>query len=144
MTSGARAVEEARRWIGTPYMHQAAERGVGTDCLGLIRGVWRDLYGHEPERVPGYTADWGEAGTTELLLDAAGRHLERRSGGEAEAGDVLLFRMRDGSVAKHLGIAAGPAEAPTFIHAYSGHAVVESPLSGPWARRIVARFGWPR
>ena len=35
-------VTEARRWIGTPYRHQAATRGAGTDCLGLIRGVWRE------------------------------------------------------------------------------------------------------
>ena len=138
-----RAVEAARRWIGTPYMHQASVRGVGTDCLGLIRGVWRDLYGGEPERVPAYTADWGEAGSSELLLDAAGRHLIRRSGSMADPGDVLLFRMRDGGTAKHLGIAAEGSTGATFIHAYSGHAVVESPLSGPWARRVVARFGWP-
>lgn len=141
--SGTRAVAAARRWIGTPYMHQSSVRGVGTDCLGLVRGVWGELYGSEPEPVPAYTADWGEVGSVELLLDAAGRHLERRSGGEREIGDVLLFRMRDGGAAKHLGIAAGPPEAPTFIHAYSGHAVVESHLSAPWARRIVARFGWP-
>ncbi|MGB3409057.1 MAG: peptidase, partial [Jannaschia sp.] len=27
--------------------------------------------------------------------------------------------------------------------AYSGHGVVESPLSAPWRRRIVARFEFP-
>ncbi|MEM1422329.1 MAG: peptidase P60, partial [Pseudomonadota bacterium] len=34
---------EASRWIGTPYRHQASLRGVGCDCLGLLRGVWRAL-----------------------------------------------------------------------------------------------------
>ena len=29
------------RWIGTPYRHQASLKGVGCDCLGLVRGVWR-------------------------------------------------------------------------------------------------------
>ena len=140
---GARAVTVAREWIGTPYMHQAARKGVGADCLGLVRGVWAELYGQEPERVPAYAADWGETGAVELLLDAAGRHLVGREGGEEQEGDVLLFRMREGGIAKHLGIAAGMPGAPTFIHAYSGHAVVESPLSFPWSRRIVARFGWP-
>ena len=42
-------VRAARRYIGTPYHHQAALAGAGCDCLGLIRGVWRDLYGAEPE-----------------------------------------------------------------------------------------------
>ncbi|RMD92718.1 MAG: peptidase, partial [Alphaproteobacteria bacterium] len=30
-----------------------------------------------------------------------------------------------------------------FIHSYSGHGVVENPLSEPWARRVVARFAFP-
>ena len=136
-------VEAARAWIGTPYLHQASVRGVGADCLGLVRGVWRDLGHTEPERAPGYTADWGETGREELLLDAASRHLVRRRDPQVRPGDVLLFRMRDGGIAKHLGIMAETGASPTFIHAYSGHAVLESPLSDPWARRIVARFGWP-
>ena len=48
----ARTVAAARLWTGTPYHHQASLRGVGCDCLGLVRGVWRDLYGAEPETVP--------------------------------------------------------------------------------------------
>ena len=58
-------------------------------------------------------------------------------------GDVLLFRMRAGAVAKHLGIQAGVGDGASFIHAYTGHGVVESPLTAPWARRIVARFAFP-
>ena len=44
----ARIVATARSWLGTPYHHQASLRGVGCDCLGLVRGVWRELYGDEP------------------------------------------------------------------------------------------------
>ena len=54
-------VRVARGWIGTPYHHQASLRGVGTDCLGLVRGVWRDLYQREAEMPPRYTRDWAEA-----------------------------------------------------------------------------------
>lgn len=50
----------ARAWIGTPYVHQASKLGGGCDCLGLIRGVWREVYGHEPESIPAYSADWSE------------------------------------------------------------------------------------
>ena len=133
-------VAVARRWIGTPYVHQASVRGVGTDCLGLLRGVWREVEGAEPEAVPPYTRDWSEASGQEALWEAACRHL---GPGHGAAGDVLLFRMRAGSVAKHLGIAARVGDAPTFVHAYSGHAVVESALSTPWTRRVVARFAFP-
>ncbi|MFK7938047.1 MAG: NlpC/P60 family protein [Roseovarius sp.] len=136
-------VRAARGWIGTPYRHQASCRGAGTDCLGLLRGVWREVLGQEPEAVPAYSMDWSEPGADERLWRAALRHLTPQPERIEARGDVLLFRMRAGSVAKHLGIAAELGDSPTFIHAYSGHAVVESPLSAPWARRIVARFSFP-
>lgn len=136
-------VDCARGWIGTPYQHQAMAKGAGADCLGLLRGLWIELFGREPEMVPVYTADWSEPTREELLWAAARRHLTEKPFDQACAGDLLLFRMRVGSVAKHLGIAAEIGHAPTFIHAYSGHGVVESPLSAPWARRIVARFEFP-
>lgn len=143
MTPGGRVVDEARAWIGTPYVHQASVRGAGTDCLGLLRGVWRAVVGAEPVEVPAYTADWDEAASGEVLTRAAERWLVRKPLSDAACGDVLLFRMQDGAVAKHLGIQSGMGSGPAFIHAYSRHAVVESPLSRPWARRVVGRFAFP-
>jgi NlpC/P60 family putative phage cell wall peptidase len=136
-----RVVEIARGWIGTPYLHQASCRGAGADCLGLIRGVWRELVGAEPAAMPAYTPDWSEARLDEVLWEAARRHLVARE--EAAPGDVLLFRMREGSVAKHLGILTEGGDAPRFIHAYIGHGVVENSLAAPWRRRIVAAFAFP-
>lgn len=143
MTWEERIVAEARAWIGTPYLHQASCRGAGTDCLGLVRGVWRALLGPEPAEIPAYTQDWAEPSGEEVLLKAGLRHLRQKPRTEAAPGDVLLFRMRDAAVAKHLGIAASVGPEARFIHAYSGHGVVESPLSGPWERRIAARFAFP-
>jgi NlpC/P60 family putative phage cell wall peptidase len=122
-------VEEARRWIGTPYVHQASCRGSGTDCLGLIRGVWRAVLGEEPEIVPAYTEDWSEPNREETVLGAAGRWLVHKPVGSSDIGDVLVFRMARTSVAKHLAITAMRDGIPTFIHAYSNHSVVESSLS---------------
>ena len=141
--SGARAVAAARGWIGTPYVHQASCRGAGADCLGLVRGTWREVVGAEPEAPPAYSMDWSEPQRDERLWAAALRHLRPKALEHAEAGDILLFRMRDGAVAKHLGLAAEVGAQPSFIHAYSGHGVVESPLSAPWRRRLVARFQFP-
>ena len=144
MSRGDAAVAAARGWIGTPYRHQASLRGGGADCLGLLRGVWRELYGAEPVAVPAYTPDWAEPGGDEVLWQAARYWLvERPRETLAWPGDVLLFRMRAGGIAKHLGLAGAVGGHPTFIHAYSGHGVVESPLTAPWARRIVARFAFP-
>lgn len=142
-THGDRIVGVARQWLGTPYLHQCSARGAGSDCLGLIRGVWRELNGGEPEAVPAYSMDWSEPQGEERLWAAARRHLREISGGDLALGDVLLFRMRAGSVAKHLGIVSGTGAWPRFIHAYSGHGVVESALSAPWMRRVVARFEFP-
>lgn len=136
-------VVEARKWLGTPYVHQASVRGAGADCLGLLRGVWRDVIGHEPEPVPVYSMDWSEPQGEERLWAAAQRHLSQTPMTRVAAGDVLLFRMRDGGVAKHLGIVTDTGAETRFIHAYSGHGVVENTLSAPWRRRVVACFQFP-
>jgi NlpC/P60 family putative phage cell wall peptidase len=135
-----RIVATARSWIGTPYRHQASLRGVGSDCLGLLRGVWRTVYGAEPERPPGYARDWAEAGREEPLLAAARRHLVEISVADAAPGDVLVFRYRASAAAKHVAILATPA---TMIHAAEGANVAEVALVPWWRRRITAAFAFP-
>ena len=132
----------ARSWIGTPYLHQASVKGAGCDCLGLLRGIWREAFGQEPEPVPTYTPDWSEPQRDEALWRAAERHMRRKPVEDEAPGDVLLFRMRDGAVAKHVGLAARVAKEASFIHSYSGHGVVESALTAPWRKRIAARFAF--
>lgn len=139
----AEVVARARAWLGTPYVHQASCRGAGTDCLGLLRGVWREMLGAEPEVIPPYTSDWAEPGAEDLLA-AATRHLIELDRDHMRAGDVLVLRMREGGVAKHLGILACMEHGrETIIHAYSGHGVVESPLTPAWDRRIAGVFRFP-
>lgn len=141
---GQDIVAVARTWIGTPYRHQASCRGAGTDCLGLLRGVWRELIGAEPENVPAYTADWSEPSGAEDLLAAAHRNFVPVARELARVGDVLVLRMQDGGVAKHVGILArGPAGHDTIIHAYSGQQVVESSLTPAWSRRVAGVFRFP-
>lgn len=128
----------ARGWIGTPYHHQASLRGVGTDCLGLLRGVWREAYGTEAERPSAYTRDWAEVGGREDLLAGAERNLVRASA--MAPGDVVLFRMRPGSPAKHVGLLT---TTDTFIHAAEGTCVSEVALGGWWRRHIAAVYAFP-
>ena len=79
----------ARGWLGTPYRHQAATRGAGCDCLGLVRGVWRGLFGDEPMAVPNYRADWRDVRHADRLQRAAETLLVRA--GSVQAGQVVLF-----------------------------------------------------
>jgi NlpC/P60 family putative phage cell wall peptidase len=137
-------VEVARGWLGTPYRHQASEKGVGADCLGLVRGVWREVVGEEPETPPPYAADWAEVGGDETLLAAARRRLVEKPVAAMRPGDVLLFRMSEGAAVKHCAILSEVGEPePRMIHAYWGRAVVESWMGPWWRRRLVAVFGWP-
>src|SRR3954471_18800976 len=87
---------EARSWIGTPYRHQASLKGVGCDCLGLVRGVWRAFYGDQPEAAPPYPPGWGQAAPREPFFEAAARHLAPVSFERIRGGNVLLFRWRAG------------------------------------------------
>jgi len=142
-----RAVAAARAWLGTPYRHQASLLGQGADCLGLVRGVWRDLFGTEPESAPPYRPEWAELGGEETLLQAARRWLKEIPVEQASAGDVLLFRMAPGCPVKHCAIMSegallGQGE-PRMVHAYWGRAVVESWMGTWWRRRLVAAFAWP-
>lgn len=141
-------VEAARRWLGTPYRHQASLRGVGADCLGLVRGVWRDVIGPEPEEVPAYSQDWAEARGDEQLLSAAQRLLEPADADDIRSGDALLFRMIERGPAKHIALVSEVLQQPhgcdvRMIHAYTGHDVCETALTVPWRRRLAGVFRFP-
>ncbi len=150
-TAPARIVKATRRWIGTPYHDQASIRGVGCDCLGLLRGVWRDVVGPEPMPVPPYSRDWGETGPVEVLAEAARIAMPELDVSEVRTGDVILFRMRSGAIAKHVGILSGPAHSARlhrsgrsrFIHAYERTGVIEEHLTPAWQRRIAFAFRFP-
>jgi NlpC/P60 family putative phage cell wall peptidase len=132
-------ISQARLWLGTPYLHQAAARGQGADCLGLVRGLYTELLGVAPEAPPAYTPDWNERHAPgEPLLDAARRHLIAR--GEPAPGAVLIFRVEREGPAKHCGVMTAPDR---FIHAYAGRSVIESWLNRWWRERLVGVFDYP-
>jgi NlpC/P60 family putative phage cell wall peptidase len=133
-------VAEARAWIGTPYRHQASQQGVGCDCLGLVRGVWRAVCGAEPEQVPPYTPDWAEASRREALANAASRHMTEIDCASFRPGDVLLFRWRQNLAAKHAAIAT---TLDRMVHAHGGACVAEIAIAPWWRRRLAYAFRFP-
>lgn len=140
MNRAGQIVNFARSWIGTPYQHQASLSGVGCDCLGLIRGVWRRLYGSEPFMPPPYSADWAEATGEETLAEAARHHMQEISLAVASAGDVVMFRWRDNLPAKHCGILTGP---DSMVHAHDGACVSEVSIGRWWKRHRAYAFRFP-
>ena len=133
-------IAAARGWLGTPYHDQASLRGVGCDCLGLARGVWRDLVGAEPQPIPPYSRDWGETGAREVLADGARGMMIEISLAQIGPGALVLFRMAPRAIAKHVGILTAPDR---FIHAYDRLGVIEEALTTAWVRRIAFAFRFP-
>lgn len=137
----ARVLNDAKNWLDTPYQHQASQCGAGTDCLGFVRGIYRGLYGKEPQTIPPYTPDWAEQCGEETLLNAARIWLCPISNPLVQPGDVLLFRMTPQSPCKHIAILTAP---DIITHAYWGRAVVESHFVPYWKRRWVHSFAFPQ
>ncbi len=135
---------EALSWRGTPYVHAASLKGIGTDCLGLVRGIWRHLYGSEPQTIPAYSATWDAHGGGDLLVAALKRHFQPRPVTAAQIGDVLAFRMVPGAGVGHVAILTGQHDTRLrMLHAYWGRAAVESWVGPWWRQRWVAAFSFP-
>lgn len=130
-------VTAARGWVGTPYRHRAALRGVGCDCLGLLAGVWAEVTGTAPPALPNYRADWRDGSHARELLGLAERWLRP---GEFGPGAVLLFRMGASALPRHCGIMVS---ATRFVHAQERLGVVEANLTEGWSRRVAAVFEFP-
>jgi NlpC/P60 family putative phage cell wall peptidase len=128
------------RWLGTPYHDEASLRGAGSDCLGLARGVWREVVGPEMFPMPPYSRDWGETGPVEVLAEGARTAMIEIAPTDAGPGALLLFRMRPGAIAKHVGIVTTPDR---FIHAYERLGVIEERLTPAWRRRVAFAFLFP-
>ena len=136
----AEIVRAAMLWLGTPYHHQASVRGAGCDCLGLVRGVYAEIYGRPAAEPPAYTRDLAEASHRETLLEAARAHLMEIDPLKAGAGDVLVFRVKPGAMAKHCAILSGERR---MIHAQEGAPVCEVHVNEWWRRRVAAAFRFP-
>ena len=133
-------VGRAREWLGTPYHHQASKKGIGVDCIGLVRGIWREIYGTEPWGKLNYSSDWGDANGNEDLLAAGMTYLEQITLNEAGPGDVVAMRWKETMVAKHVLILTFDGKA---IHAYNKAPVSEIHLSEWWTSKFVAAFRFP-
>jgi NlpC/P60 family putative phage cell wall peptidase len=136
----ARVIAAARSWLGTPYHDQASVRGMGCDCLGLVRGVWRELHGSEPLPLPPYSRAWGETGNREPLAEVARQVMVEIAVTGVAPGALILFRMRPGAVAKHCGILTAYDR---FVHAYERTGVIEEPMTAAWRRRLAFAFLFP-
>ena len=133
-------VAAARAWIGTPWQHQASLKGVATDCVGLIRGVYEDVTGRPVVGSWDYPATWHLFKADERLAGELAAYVQPIDKSEARPGDILTFGFGKGP-AHHLGIMATPT---TFVHAWADvNNVTETRLSDFWIKNWRGAFRFP-
>lgn len=109
----AAVVAEAKTWIGTPYHHRAALKGVGADCATILTKIypaalpWCKDYQFN---LPNYSMDWHLHRSDEMYLKLVEVYANEVP--EGKPGDIVVFKF--GRSFSHGGIII---EWPTIVHA---------------------------
>ena len=103
--------KELKSWLGTPYAYAMQEKGVGTDCSGMVMMVYQEVYGIQLNR---NSAKMLEINCRIIDLD------------ELKEGDLVFFctSSEEGRVS-HVGIYLKENK---FVHASSSRGVVVDDL----------------
>ncbi|QQR69243.1 MAG: peptidase P60 [Alphaproteobacteria bacterium] len=135
------AVAEARAWLGTPFHHQASVKGVGCDCIGLIKGVGvaLGLVDYDPASPEAQAfANYSMLPNSRRMREGLTTWLVSIPVSEATLADILF--MAWGREPQHVALITDKG----IIHSYSGVGkVVEHALDEDWKHRIVAAYRYP-
>ena len=115
MKTREQIVEEAKSWVGTPYLHQGFVKGLqgGVDCCMILIGVYRDF----AEAVPmdtdprPYPMQWHLHRDEERYLGWFKKYATEVA--TPQIGDIALFRF--GRTVSHAGIVVAD---DVMVHAY--------------------------
>ena len=140
MSSRSDVVREAREWLHTEWVHQHSEKGVATDCAGLVVGVARAI-GLVPDdfRLHGYSR--APDGSLTAICD---QHMRRITRDEMGPGDVVVMCVE--KLPQHIGIVADYVHGGlSMIHASSTgtRKVVEHRLMFGRTLRFAAAYRLP-
>jgi cell wall-associated NlpC family hydrolase len=148
--SRKQVVARARKYIGTPFVHQGRALGRGVDCVGLVLCVAEDLGLLDTLGKAFKRSDYGAYGrqpVNEFIYEECERRLQviAPTGGIIPSllpGDVLCLRVP--AVACHLAIVTALQGGLGIVHAYAGAGkVVEHTLDAKWIKRIAGVFSFP-
>lgn len=138
MTTRADVVTTARAWLLTRWCHQASARGVGSDCIGLVAGVARELgiEGAQLFYIDNAIRGYGREPNPAMLLSACDRYLDPCA--DPKPGDILLLRFN--ADPQHFALVSAPNY---MIHAYAqARKVVENRIDNVWRSRIVRAYSY--
>lgn len=130
-------VSIARRWLGTPFHHQARLEGVGVDCVGLVICIAREL--------GAVAKDWDVKGYGRVpdgvqLMRHLDDRLDAITQEEMRPGDVVLVAFD--SHPQHVGIVGDYTHGGlSIIHASGAHGrVLETRLLFTKAMRFAGAY----
>lgn len=142
MASREDAVAEARTWQGTPFQHQGCLKGVGCDCIGLVKGVGvaLGLVDYDPKSAKAKAfSGYSMMPNPRRMREGLATWLVPIPVTEATLADI--FFMAWGREPQHVALVTYKG----IIHSYaSAGKVVEHGLDTSWRRRIVAAYRYPR
>lgn len=135
MPTRAEVIAEARKHLGTRWIHQGRWEGIGLDCLGLVVVVARNL-GYKVQD----TSTYDIRPDPVLLRSEVERQLIPTS--SPRLGSILLLHFNTRTrTAYHFAFLSGE---DAIIHAYAkARKVVEDTYSELWAPRLTAAFDFP-
>ena len=103
--------KELKSWLGTPYAHAGQEKGVSTDCSGMVMMVYQEIYGIQLNR------------NSAKMLEQNCRIIDLK---DLREGDLVFFcTSSDTSRVSHVGIYLKENK---FVHASSSRGVVVDDL----------------
>lgn len=120
---GEKIAEESITWIGTPYGFGCSEKGIATDCSGLVIVVFEKIAEVKLPRNSAQQADFCQ-------------DLKEK---EIKPGDLVFFATgNDKKKISHVGVMI---DATKFVHASASKGVIMSEMTTPYYRRTFIKFG---
>lgn len=101
----------ATSWVGTPFHHAAAIKGVGVDCANLIVAIFVECGLMRPWTPPAPPADWFLHRSVEHYVNELSKVAEALEAPE-QVGDICTYRY--GRCVSHAGIYVGDGR---MVHA---------------------------
>lgn len=129
MPTNSAIVAEARKWLGTPFHHEARVLGHGVDCIGLVLAV-ANAFNMDVPNQTGYARTPEEA----RLLEGLDIYTHRINACDSQPGDIVVIPVE--KKLRHLAILTDIG----IIHAFEpAGMVVEHSINEKW-RRMFRRF----
>ena len=118
-----RVVEVSQEWIGTPYAYARAEKGVASDCSGMVMRVYEEAASRRLPRNSAKQADF-----CKKIKDK-----------EVKPGDLVFFATgKDPKKVSHVGIML---DKDNFVHMSSSKGGCVSSIHTPYYTRTFLLFG---